>query len=91
MKSHPSPLHPFPLPTSSPRYGSLGGLITADRALALSGGPQRQARARACAGALRKCRTVLPPTPSQMNDVMNDTVSDEEGGEVYVVVACEVE
>jgi len=26
-----------------------------------------------------------------MNDVMNDTVSDEEGGEVYVVVACEVE
>ena len=71
------------------RPGTALSLITADRALALSGGSQRQACARARAGALRECHIIPPPpTPWQMNHA---TLSDEEGEEVYVVVACEAE
>ena len=84
---------PTPLPCHSPSLPARPcpplSLITADSALTLSGGSQHQACARARAGALRECHIIMPsPTPWQMNHA---TLSDEEGEEVYVVVACEAE
>ena len=82
-----SPTLPPPLPASSPQYGSL----THHRRPCSH--PRRWLPAPgvcACArgGALRECHITPPPTPWQMNHA---TLSDEEGEEVYVVVACEAE
>ena len=83
-----SPSLPLPSPASSPLYVSL------THHCRQCSHPQRWLPApgvcaRAHAGALRECHIIMPsPTPWQMNQA---TLSDEEGEEVYVVVACEAE